>query len=529
MKNACPDAEHPSNSQSQPHRVGFPTPAGIKLRAFPADRIRYSNHQAANLSGTFVLYWMTAFRRLGWNFALDRAVSWAEATGKPLFILESYSLWFPWSSERHFYFVLEGMQERAKDLQTGPAFYLPILEHSPGDIAKLLSREVGQLVCVITDDYPLRPWQRQIRQIGESLPVRVEAVDSCGLVPLAASSRIFTRAVDFRRFWQKHFRKFLAAEPEPDSLRRLPPLQPASSSLVELLRQVAIDPERWLTQSEKLRALPWERKVFPVDLPGGTSPARKRLAQFVLNKLEEYDRRRNHPDLEGTSGLSPYLKCGFISTQEIFWEVARAENWSLDRCLQNPLGKKNFFGMGAGAEEFLDQLFTWREIGFNFAALSDRYDQFESLPGWAIQTLKEHARDKRSYTYTLSDLEQAATHDPVWNAAQTELVTTGTIHNYLRMLWGKKILEWTSSPEEALAFMIELNNRFALDAEDPNSYSGIFWILGRYDRPWGPERPVFGKVRFMSTEAARQKLKMKSYLDRFSPQRARDLHPMGDP
>jgi deoxyribodipyrimidine photo-lyase len=529
MKPACEDFEHHPSPQLQPHRVRFLTPTGVKLRAFPAERIRYSNNRAANLSGTFVLYWMTAFRRLGSNFALDRAVAWAEATGKPLLILESFSLGFPWSSERHFWFVLQGMQEKAKKLQTGPALYLPVLEQSPGDIAKLLSREVGQLVCVITDDYPLRPWQRQIRQIGESLPICVEAVDSCGLVPLAASSRIFTRAVDFRCFWQKNFRKFLSAQPELDSLPRLPPLQPSTSSFIELLRQVAIDPEKWLTHSEKLHALPWGRKVFPVELPGGTNPARKRLAQFVLNKLEDYDRRRNHPDLEGTSGLSPYLKWGFISTQEIFWEVARAENWSLDRCLQNPLGKKNFFGMGAGAEEFLDQLFTWREIGFNFAAFSDRYDQFESLPDWATQTLKEHACDKRSYMYTLSDLEHAATHDPVWNAAQTELMAAGTIHNYLRMLWGKKILEWTSSPEEALAFMIELNNKFALDAEDPNSYSGIFWILGRYDRPWGPERPIFGKVRYMSTEAAVRKLKMESYLDRFSPQRVKDRHPMADP
>jgi deoxyribodipyrimidine photo-lyase len=467
---------------------------------------------------------MTAFRRLGWNFALDRAVSWAEATGKPLLILESFSLAFPWSSERHFRFALQGMEEKRKDLQAGPAVYLPILEQAPGEIVRLLCRQPDQIVCLITDDYPLRPWQQQIREIGEKLPICVEAIDSCGLIPLTAFPKVFARAYDFRSWWHKNFKRFISVQPEPDSLRRLPPVPPPSSSLVELIKAEAIHPQEWLTNPHKFLDLPWQRKVFPVDLPGGTVPARQRLAEFVVKKLETYDRHRNHPDLAGTSGLSPYLKFGFISAQEIFWQIARAENWSLDRNLQTTSSERRFFGMGPGAEEFLDQLFTWREIGFNFAALSDGYDRFESLPNWAIKTLKEHADDKRLYTYSLSDLEQAGTHDPLWNAAQTELLVTGTIHNYLRMLWGKKILEWTSSPEEAVAFMVELNNKFALDAEDPNSYSGIFWILGRYDRPWGPERPIVGKVRYMSTEAALRKLKLKGYLSCFSPERLKGWH-----
>ncbi len=148
--------------------------------------------------------------------------------------------------------------------------------------------------------------------------------------------------------------------------------------------------------------------------------------------------------------------------------------------------------MSAGAEAFLDQVITWRELGFNCCHMRKDYDQYESLPAWAQKTLKEHENDARTARYSLEELEGARTHDPLWNAAQTQLVTEGRIHNYLRMLWGKKIIEWTRSPREALRVMIELNNRYALDGRDPNSYSGIFWCLGRYDRPWGPERPIFG-------------------------------------
>jgi len=171
--------------------------------------------------------------------------------------------------------------------------------------------------------------------------------------------------------------------------------------------------------------------------------------------------------------------------------------------------------MGRGAEAFLDQLVTWRELGFNMSATAEDVASYDSLPEWARNTLEEHQGDPRPYTYRLEELQEARTHDPLWNAAQRQLLRDGVIHNYLRMLWGKKILEWTPSPREALAVMIELNDRFALDGRDPNSYSGIFWCLGRYDRGW-PERPVFGKVRSMSSDATKRKVDLDSYLRTFS-------------
>jgi len=163
----------------------------------------------------------------------------------------------------------------------------------------------------------------------------------------------------------------------------------------------------------------------------------------------------------------------------------------------------------SNAEHFLDELVTWRELGFNMCSLSNNYDQYGSLPEWARKTLGNHAKDPRPHIYSLDDLEKAETHDPLWNSAQMQLATQGGIDNRLRMLWGKKILEWSPTPESALEVMIHLNNKYALDGRDPNSYTGIFWTLGRYDRPWGPERPIFGLVRYMSSASMARKLGIK--------------------
>jgi deoxyribodipyrimidine photo-lyase len=179
-------------------------------------------------------------------------------------------------------------------------------------------------------------------------------------------------------------------------------------------------------------------------------------------------------------------------------------------------GRRGWWGASANAEAFLDELITWRELGYNMCSHRADYDRYDSLPAWALATLEEHAHDPRPYLYDLGELEAAETHDPLWNAAQTQLVREGTIQSYLRMLWGKEILEWTRSPRDALARMVELNNKYALDGRDPSSYSGIFWVLGRYDRAWGPERPIFGKVRYMTSESTARKLRVADYVRRYS-------------
>jgi len=242
------------------------------------------------------------------------------------------------------------------------------------------------------------------------------------------------------------------------------------------------------------------------------------LKLFLKKKLALYLEARNHPDAEGTSDLSPYLHFGHIAVHEVFKKIVQQEEWVSGQISRKTTGgRTGWWGMGEAAEAFLDQLITWRELGFNMCGLQKDYDQYGSLPGWALKTLHDHKNDPRSYLYSPVVLERAESHDALWNAAQTQLLEEGRIHNYLRMVWGKKILQWTASPEEALDVMIELNNKYALDGRDPNSYSGIFWVLGRYDRAWGPERPVFGKVRFMSSKNTLRKLKTREYMQKYTP------------
>ncbi len=254
----------------------------------------------------------------------------------------------------------------------------------------------------------------------------------------------------------------------------------------------------------------------PVKLRGGPGAAGRLLDRFLDGGLPRYAEDRNDPSLGGGSGLSPYLHFGHISTHQVFAAVADREDWTPARLSSDTSGSRaGWWGMGASAEAFLDQIVTWRELGFNMAWQRDDTEKYGSLPGWAQETLAAHAGDERPYLYTARQLDAADTHDEVWNAAQRQLRQEGIIHNYMRMLWGKKILQWTPSPKKALAIMLDLNNRYALDGRDPNSASGIFWCLGRYDRPWGPERPVFGTVRYMTSDSTRRKFRLGPYLERF--------------
>ncbi|MDH4209363.1 MAG: deoxyribodipyrimidine photolyase, partial [Anaerolineae bacterium] len=269
---------------------------------------------------------------------------------------------------------------------------------------------------------------------------------------------------------------------------------------------------------EALAGVPIDHAVRVVDVRGGTTAGESTLKRFFDLGLKRYAEARNQPEEEATSGLSPYLHFGHISTHHVFAELGRREGWSPASLTPKATGgRTGWWGVSPEAEAFLDQLVTWRELGFNMCWQREDHDRYESLPEWARETLSHHAQDPRPHLYSQEELETGQTHDPLWNAAQMQLVREGRIHNYLRMLWGKKILEWTASPQEALRAMIELNNKYALDGRDPNSYSGIFWILGRYDRPWGPERPVFGTVRYMSSQNTVRKLHVKDYVRKYAP------------
>jgi deoxyribodipyrimidine photo-lyase len=315
---------------------------------------------------------------------------------------------------------------------------------------------------------------------------------------------------------QGAIRDQLSSWPQPIAFDKLPGCPPLA---VDVQERWPATPTVLLDDPASLVApLPIDHSVPAVEVRGGSAAARAVLNRFITQRLGRYVEDHSHPDREGTSGLSPYLHFGQLSAHEVFDAVMNAEGWTSRRLGSGKRGQREgWWGVSANAEGFLDQLVTWRELGFNLCALRPAdYDQYSSLPSWARGTLEKHATDTRVHRYSRDEFMNAATHDRVWNAAQNELSTSGTCHNYMRMVWGKKILEWTRSPEEALDTMIEVMNCLALDGRDPNSYSGYGWALGRYDRPWGPEREIFGTVRYMSSENTVRKLKMKQYLEKWS-------------
>lgn len=268
--------------------------------------------------------------------------------------------------------------------------------------------------------------------------------------------------------------------------------------------------------SAGLANLPIDHSVPVSPIVGGRDAAQACVEVFFKRKFKDYDEQRNHPDEEVSSGFSPYLHFGHLSVHQIFQRITKQESWTVAKLAAKSRGaREGWWGMSPTAESFLDELVTWRELGYNMCWQQEDYDQYASLPDWARATLRKHERDPRDHIYSLEEFEQARTHDIIWNAAQRQLLGEGRIHNYLRMLWGKKILQWTRNAQEALAVMTELNNKWALDGRNPNSYSGIFWTLGRYDRAWGPERDVFGTIRYMSSENTARKVHLKEYLKRF--------------
>lgn len=484
----------------------------------PAVRIRSINGQPVNPAGRYILYWMTAFRRTHWNFALQRAVEQSRALDRPLVILEALRCDYPFASDRLHRFIIDGMADNARALIDRPATYYPYIETTRQAGKGLLAALAEEACLVVTDDFPAFFLPRMVVAAGRQLPVSLEAVDGNGLLPMRAADHAYPTAYAFRRFLQKTLPEHLMTWPLSDPLQggQLPTPLTLPGRLTERWPDASV--ALLAGDSLKLSGLPIDHAVRPCPLTGGETAARERLDTFLEERLARYSELRNHPDLEMTSGLSPYLHFGHISSHAIFAAIAEREGWGPNRLGHRADGKRTgWWGFSATAEAYLDQLVTWRELGVNMCCFEPaHYMDYASLPEWARRTLDEHGRDPRPICYTLEEFRSASTHDTLWNAAQHQLLSEGTIHNYLRMLWAKKILEWTPSPQEALAVMIELNDRYALDGRDPNSYSGIFWCLGRYDRPWGPTRPIFGSIRYMSSENTARKVKLKRYLEKYA-------------
>jgi deoxyribodipyrimidine photo-lyase len=490
------------------------------------DRVSTLNTNPVNEQGKYVLYWMIANRRYHSNAALEYAAHMAKQQNVPLLVLEEISTRHKFANDRITSFMVQGMLDNIRVFRDNKIRYIPWVETPiSGQIGKL--HELAEdAVMVISDDFPTYFPRKAIESASKSLSVRFLAVDSNGVFPMSWTERAYPTAHGFRRFVHERFVECMETWPSHNPIPADHTLWMEDNEFNTIVQdsKLGVTPFEWLWRAgeqgssgrDALSTLDIDHSVSPVaNVKGGRDTAVRMLREFLSNRLSRYHEDRNQVKNPATSGLSPWFHFGHLSTVEVVQRILDSNGWMPDLINAPRRGARaGWWGLPEPVEAFLDQIITWRELGFNNAYHNPEHNHFTSLPDWAKRTLSEHADDERT-TYTLEQIREADTHDEIWNAAQRQLVRKGIIHNYLRMLWGKRILEWASSPEEAAAWMIELNDTYALDGRDPNSYTGIFWVLGRHDRAWGPERAIFGKIRYMSSENTRRKFDLKPYLQEF--------------
>jgi len=425
----------------------------------------------------YVLYWMQTSQRTENNHALEYAVQKANERKKPLLVFFGMTDSFPGANLRHYTFMLQGLQDVESELKQRNIGL--IIRHASPEKEVLRLTQNADLVVV--DRGYLRIQQQWREYAARRLDCLLIQVESDVVVPVElVSSKEEYSARTIRGKIHKYRDGFL---------NLLPQQKAAHPSVNADFESVDI------SSPDKVQSLlKLDRTVEPVNhFRGGSRTAAELLDDFINHKLDQFSELRNHPELDITSHLSPYLHFGQISPLTIVFRV-------LER--QSP-----------GEEAFLEELIVRRELSMNFVYYNSYYDSYKSVPQWAQDTLKDHCDDPREYLYSLKELENAETHDAYWNAAQQEMVFRGKMHGYMRMYWGKKILEWSSSPKEAFQRALFLNNKYELDGRDPNGFTGVAWCFGKHDRAW-QERPIFGKVRYMNANGLKRKFDIDKYVQR---------------
>lgn len=443
--------------------------------AVESGRVRALNDLRPREDAKYVLYWCQGNRRVEANHALAYAAEIANENRLPLLVYEGLTFAYRGANDRLHTFILEGVAEMAKALKgigAGYVFYLRATHRDPNDELYKLAADAR---CVVTDDYPVFITADHNRSVPSKLQIPFFAVDSSCIVPMNCHEKRAYGAYTIRPRIQRLLPAYLKPLPAVTIKRRwsdranLPPL-----SAVKCDINHSIKPS--------------------VTFRGGRAAAAKRLEAFLADGLRRYAKESREPSRHATSGLSPYLHFGHISALEV--ALAVREYAQEHRLI---------------ADEFLEQLIVRRELAFNFARFTSNPESLTVLPAWCRKTMAKHASDRRPYSYTPEQLERAETHDALWNVCQKELVWRGVIHGYYRMYWGKKIIEWSPTYEQALAVMIHLHDLYALDGRDPNTYTNILWCFGLHDRPWG-ERPIFGQLRYMSLEGMQRKTDTAAYI-----------------
>ena len=441
------------------------------------ERVKALNGIAPPQKGDYAVYWMQRSQREGWNHALEYCIERANELGVPPVVLFVLTEGYPEANLRHYRFMAEGLAETGRRLE---ARGIPLVVRAgyPPDEVERFCREAR--ICVCDTAYTRVPRQWRAEAAGR-LSIPLLEIESDAVVPVSeASPKEEYTAGTLRPKIHRQLPVYLK------SLARRSPARRADPGAFDGLAPASLPQE--------VERLNIDTSVTPVEgVRGGSEEAEARLEQFIAEKLDRYDEESNDPVAGTVSGLSPYLHFGQISPLQIAIQLMASSS--------------------PGKEAFLEQLVVRRELALNFTYYDPSYDSFAALPQWARTSLGVHADDVRPVLYSPEQLEEGETADPYWNAAQRELLLTGTMHNYMRMYWGKKILEWSPTPEEAFSRALLLNNRYGLDGRDPNSFAGIAWCFGKHDRAWS-ERPIFGKVRYMNDRGLRRKFAIDRYVER---------------
>lgn len=445
----------------------------------PQARIKYQNSLPIN-DGEYVLYWMQASQRTDYNHALAYAMDESNRLKLPLVVFFGLTDNYPEAYLRHYHFMIEGLLEVKKELERDGIRFI-VKKGSPPEGAYSLAKSAA---LVVTDRGYLRiqrAWREELLSKVNCLMVQVE---SEVMVPVDETSmKEEYSAATIRRKIERLL---------PEYALPLSPRKPIYSSLHLPSFEDAFPFD---DLDEILHALKVNPEVPAVDqyFKGGITEARLHLEEFIKNRLPDYMEKKNDPSQDKVSNLSPYLHFGQISPLEIY--LALLDHHSESKRV------------------FLDELIIRRELAVNFVERNEYYDSYKSIGSFAKTTLEKHKDDERPFLYTLEELEKGQTHDPYWNSAQLEMVHTGKMNGYMRMYWGKKIIEWTKTPEEAYDRSVYLNNKYNLDGRDPNGFAGIAWCFGKHDRPW-KERAVFGVVRYMNAKGLERKFAIKSYVEK---------------
>jgi deoxyribodipyrimidine photo-lyase len=463
---------------SAPDRAQLPEELG-RLAGQPRVTVRRGG--SVRKPAQCVAYWMQRAVRMVDNPALDVAIEAGNLLGLPVVVYFGITPEYPNANLRHYRFLQQGLRDVAEDAaELGAGF---VVRRPPDRLDRFL--EEVQAALLVGDENPCREPERWRRVVARRLKIPYWTVDADVVVPSRVFNRSFVLMHHFRPRLQAELPKYLAA---PVKTVPIHPWRPRKS------------PSGFSLSEETTPGFArLDRTVGPVDsFTGGTHAALRRMREFIRDDLPAYSEMRNRPETKGTSRLSPYLHFGNIGPLTIALAVREA------------MRKGKVYA--AAGERYLEQLIAWRELAILFVRHEPNYDNWECAAPWARKTLLEHSADARPHRYTFGQLERAETGDDLWNAAQREMVSTGWMHNTLRMYWGKKILEWAPDPAAAFDWAVALNDRYELDGRDPNGYAGIAWsIVGKLDRPWF-NRPVFGLVRPMTGASVAKKFDAESYI-----------------